>query len=132
MEDYLLTATLNAVLAQRLARRLCEGCKSGYRPEPALVEKLRLESLSGETDIRLWRAPGCPRCEHTGYRGRIPVAELMVLSGALRAAVMNRKDAAALRRLAIESGMQSMRRNGLGKALAGLTSLEEITRVTEA
>ena len=131
VEDYLLTATLNAVLAQRLARRLCEGCKAAYRPEPALVHRLRLDALANEPDIQVWRPVGCPRCEHTGYLGRIPVAELLLLSEPIRAAVMNREEAATLRRLAVDGGMHTMRHNGLRKALAGLTSVEEITRITE-
>ena len=131
VEDYLLSSTLNAVLAQRLARRLCPACKICYRPERALIEKLSLDRLAGAQDINLWRSAGCHRCEQTGYRGRLPIAELLVLSEPLRGAVMSRQDSAELQRLAIEAGMDTMKRDGLRKALSGLTTLEEVTRITE-
>lgn len=132
VEDYLLTSTVNAVLAQRLARRLCPACKTEYRPQRALVRSLGLDRLAANGDPRLLRSVGCGKCERTGYRGRIPLAEFLVLTDPIRAAVMSRRGAGELQSLAVNHGMQTMRQDGLRKALAGLTTIEEVARIADA
>jgi len=131
VDDYLLTSTIDGVLAQRLVRTLCPQCRVPYQPPEALVHELGLDRLSSERPLTLYRAGGCTACDNTGYRGRTTILELMVMSEALRRAVIARQDADTLRQLAQQEGMIDMRSDGLRKALAGLTSLEEVERVTQ-
>lgn len=129
VEDYLVTATVNGVAAQRLVRRLCDSCKSPYAPDSALAEHLGLSSAASR-DIRLYRPAGCAACNETGYRGRTAIMETLVMDDRLRRIVIERGDASAVHRAAVEAGMQTLYADGLEKALAGLTSIEEVLRVT--
>jgi len=126
VEDFLLTSTLAGVLAQRLVRRLCDECKSPYTPDEKLVSKL---SLTG--DETLYRATGCEECAHTGYRGRIMIHELLLISEPIRRLILAHADGASLEEKAIEMGMLSMRADGFSKARQGITSVEEIMRVIQ-
>jgi general secretion pathway protein E len=130
VEDYLLTSTLNAVVGQRLVRILCEDCRSAYEPLRETVEKTGLERVtSGDTPV-LYRATGCEQCNETGYRGRTAVLELIVVTDVIRRLVLQRADAVAIQRAAREEGMRTMYEDGLCKALAGTTTIEEVMRVT--
>ena len=132
VEDYLVVSTLRGIIAQRLARRLCRTCRESYVPEPELVRKLRLDELAeaaGVASIALYRARGCGACAGTGYMGRVGIYELMRPDDGFRKHVLHRPDAIALRDAALSAGMTPMLDDGLGKALAGITSLEEIGRV---
>ncbi|ROQ19124.1 type II secretion system ATPase GspE [Gallaecimonas pentaromativorans] len=131
VEDYLLTSTLNAVVGQRLVRLLCPHCKQGFAPLPELVEQLGLNRLPHPEPVRLYRANGCPQCQDTGYQGRIAIMELLVLSDALKALVLRRTDATSLLRQARSEGMLTMYEDGCIKAMAGLTTVEEVLRVTQ-
>jgi general secretion pathway protein E len=124
IEDYLLTSTLNAVLAQRLVRRLC-ACRTPYRPPPALAERLGLDG-----GARLWRPVGCAACAGTGYLGRTMVLELMVLDEAIHSLVLRHADAREIQAQAVQAGMRTMYAHGLIKALDGVTTIEEVIRVT--
>jgi general secretion pathway protein E len=130
VEDYLLTSTLNAVVGQRLVRILCEDCRTAYEPLRETVEKTGLERLaSGDTPV-LYRATGCEQCNDTGYRGRTAVLELIVMTDVIRRLVLQRADAVEIQRAAREEGMRTMYEDGLCKALAGTTTMEEVMRVT--
>jgi general secretion pathway protein E len=136
LEDYLLASVLRGVLAQRLVRRLCLACREPYEPMPELAARAGLAALapdgSGGRPV-LYRAVGCSACSGTGYHGRTAIAELLVLDETMHRLVLGRSDAASLRRAAVESaGMEEMRRDGLRKALAGVTSFEEVMRVAGA
>jgi general secretion pathway protein E len=129
LEDYLLTATLNGVVAQRLVRTLCLTCREPYVASRELMD--RLELATGQAGCtQLFRAAGCEACRGTGYRGRTPVVEILVVTEALRDAVMRRASAGELRTLASQSGMESMQQHGFRKALMGLTSIDEVLRMT--
>jgi general secretion pathway protein E len=132
VEDYLVTSSLNAIVAQRLVRRLCASCRAPFEPPQALLDQLRLPALAEGEPVSLFGAHGCAACEGTGYRGRTVIAEVLVISEAVRRAILERKDGKVLERLAIEEGMTSMKTDGLRKALAGITTIEEVTRVTFA
>jgi len=132
LEDYLLTSTLNGILAQRLVRVLCSHCRQSYQPVPELVAELGLRRLSEGDGLTLHRAVGCEQCSQTGYRGRQVIAELLVTSDPVRRAILARADGNEIQRIAIEQGMESMKTDGLRKALAGTTTIEEVTRVTQA
>ena len=143
IEDYLLTSTLGGILAQRLVRTLCRACRLAYTPDPALYAQLQQElpaadadnipqNNEGHTDIpHLYQANGCDACAHTGYRGRTVIGELLLLSDTLRSLVRKGADGKVIQQAAIRAGMDSMRTDGIRKALAGVTTVEEITRVTQ-
>jgi general secretion pathway protein E len=131
VEDYLVTSSVNAIVAQRLVRRLCPSCRAPFEPPQALIDRLGLAALA-ESPIALFAAKGCNACDGTGYRGRTVIAEVLVISEGLRRAILERKDGKELERLAMTEGMTNMKCDGLRKALAGVTTIEEITRVTFA
>jgi general secretion pathway protein E len=132
VEDYLVTSSLNAIVAQRLVRRLCASCRTRFQPPHALIDQLGLTALADGEPIVLFAAQGCAACGGTGYRGRTVIAEVLVISEAVRRAILERKDGKELERLAIQEGMTNMKTDGLRKALAGITTIEEVTRVTFA
>jgi general secretion pathway protein E len=129
VEPFLITTTLNAVLAQRLVRRLCPHCAEPYEPASAL-----LSSLSARSDApplqRLFRPVGCPACDQSGYRGRIALIELLTMNEEIAGLVLARAEARQLQRAAVSGGMRPMLEDGLIKAADGRTTLEEVLRVT--
>lgn len=130
VEDYLLTSTVNGIAAQRLVRRLCDHCKTPYEALPELVERLGLAAFVSEGPVILHRAVGCPDCNQTGFRGRSSVLEVLTMSDRLRQLVLSHAEAGQIRGAAIEEGMQPMYLHGMKKVLAGLTTVEEVLRVT--
>jgi general secretion pathway protein E len=129
VEDYLVTSTVNGVLAQRLVRKLCAHCRESYQALPELAAQLRLPADRGERPT-LYRAKGCERCQGSGYFGRIAVLEFLALSDQIRRLVLNRVTAQEIHRAAAEAGMRSMYEDGIEKAMQGITSIEEVLRVT--
>jgi general secretion pathway protein E len=130
VEDYLLTSTVVGILAQRLVRTLCEACKEPYVALPEMVEQLGLRRFSGAREITLHHAKGCPQCAQTGYTGRISIMEMLPMTDPLRSLVMKHATAGELRAQAIREGMLTMYEDGLRKAVRGITTLEEVLRVT--
>jgi general secretion pathway protein E len=131
VEDYLLTSTLDGILAQRLVRRLCPHCREAYRPEPQWLRETGIDRLGGDGTPQLYRAVGCPRCEQTGYRGRTTILELLVMNDAVRQVILEQRSADAIRDVAVREGMIPMREDGYKKALTGVTTVEEVERVTQ-
>ena len=130
VEDYLLTSTIIGILAQRLVRTLCPHCKEEYTALPELVEEIKLRRFTQEKDITLWHARGCKHCANTGYVGRVSILEMLPMTDSLRSMVMKHATATELRAEAIREGMLTMYEDGLRKALAGVTTFEEVLRVT--
>jgi general secretion pathway protein E len=130
VEDFLLTSTVNGVLAQRLVRVLCPQCRESFEPGEELVAELDLARLSDAGKVTLYRPVGCEACEGSGYRGRTCILELLVMSDAVRRTILDHGDATAIHAAAAAEGTTSMHEDGLRKALAGVTSVEEIERVT--
>jgi len=122
---YLVASTVDAILAQRLVRVVCRGC----REEFPLAKGNSRDSLLPESE---WRGRGCAHCHGTGYRGRTGIYELLIADDLLRAEVLRRGGAGDLRRIATTGGMQSLYEDGLRQVRAGLTTLEEVLRVTRA
>jgi general secretion pathway protein E len=116
VEDYLLTSTVNAVIGQRLVRVLCTHCRQPYR--------------SPRDGAALYRAAGCEHCNGTGYRGRTAVLELMPMCDRIRRLVLERAGTREIRAAACAQGMRTMHQHGMAKAHAGVTSVEELMRVT--
>ncbi|MCF7993801.1 MAG: Flp pilus assembly complex ATPase component TadA, partial [Chromatiaceae bacterium] len=135
VEDYLLTSTINGILAQRLVRRLCPHCRQPYQPLPELAAKIRDAGLmpdpGAEPPFQLYRAVGCKQCNHSGYRGRLVIAEVLLMSDRIRQAVLGHATAGEIHRIAVEEGMATMYRDGLRKAVDGRTTIEEVIRVAE-
>jgi general secretion pathway protein E len=124
---YLVASTVEAVLAQRLVRVVCAVCA---RDVPGDLAELRALGREGVTTVR--RGRGCPECRQTGYRGRTGIYELLIMSDEARAALVGRHGAGELRRLAIEQGMLTLRADGARLVELGLTTPDEVLRVTSA
>jgi general secretion pathway protein E len=129
-EDYLLTSTVNGILAQRLVRTLCPKCREAHPALPEVVEQMSLRRYVPEGEVTLYRPVGCPECAGTGYWGRICILEMLVMTDHLRSLIMRHATAGDLRSAAIMEGMETMFENGLRKSLAGVTTIEEVLRVT--
>ena len=128
VEPYLISSAVNAVLAQRLVRKICKECKEEYQPGQETREFL---TLQGFPDAPLYRGKGCDRCRKTGYSGRLGVYELMVMDDVLRDMVTANPDVIQLRKRCRERGLVTLREDGFRKVIKGLTSVDEILRVTE-
>jgi general secretion pathway protein E len=130
IEPYLITSSVNGVLSQRLVRRLCEHCKQPYQPDTKLAISCGLQRMGLRPD-RLFRSVGCENCRQTGYTGRCGIHELLVIDDRMRRAILDGLDAASLHNKATEAGMHTLYEDGLRKVAAGITSLDELLRVTE-
>ncbi len=141
IEPFLIASTVKCVIAQRLARKLCQRCIVSYDatvddlrkdlPED-VVEKFvgKAKKGKGAATVLLYKGKGCDNCNHTGYRGRIGVYEILEVSDAIRDLIMKNADAGAIAKLAIAEGMTTMFEDGVQKVLTGLTTMEEVIRVT--
>ena len=116
------------MLAQRLVRRVCATCRAPYEPE---ARDLLAIGVADATGVELFRGKGCEDCRGTGYRGRTGIYELFVINEEARGLILGKKPTGVIRRHAIEHGMVSLRDDGWAKARAGITTVEEILRVTQ-
>jgi general secretion pathway protein E len=130
VEDYLLTSTVIGILAQRLVRTLCPGCKESYTALPEVVDELGLRKFSTKSDVTLYHAKGCKDCGQTGFIGRVSILEMLPMSDHLRTHVMRHATSTELRAEAIKEGMVTMYEDGMRKAMNGVTTFEEVLRVT--
>lgn len=129
IEPFLVGAALNAVLAQRLVRRICVPCKHNVPVKPELVDFI---AMHGVTATTLAYGKGCSRCRETGYSGRQGLYELLVMDDHTRDAIARNPNVTEFRRTCSERGMVSLREDGFKKVISGITTVEEILRVTEA
>lgn len=131
LEPFLVTATLEGILAQRLVRRICVNCKTEFRPtEEQLMELNLLPEDVG--DKSFFYGKGCDQCNNTGYRGRQGLFEIMAMNDELRDLVMNHASTSVLREAAKRNGMHTLRENGLASIFDGITTIEEVVRETLA
>ena len=132
VEPFLTGSAVTAVLAQRLPRKLCTHCCEMYTPSIDELIKARVSpDVAAMTDgMALYRKRGCPRCNQSGYRGRIGIFQLMVMSEQLESLSATRAAREEIERAAISEGMRTLWDDGLAKVAAGLTSIEELARVT--
>jgi general secretion pathway protein E len=131
VEDYLMTSTLNGVTAQRLVRRLCPHCRTRAPAMPELVAQLGLERYAAAgQEIQLYHPQGCEHCNDTGYFGRSSLTEVLVMTDEIRRLILKRAESMELHRAAVQEGMRTMYDDGMAKALDGLTTVEEVLRVT--
>ena len=130
VQDYLLTSAVTAIQAQRLVRTLCTECREEYTPIDEIVERWGLDRFADDGKVTLHKPVGCDSCGGTGYTGRLAILEILMMSNEIRDLVLKRCDVGDIARLAAEQGMVTMRDDGLQKAVAGLTTIEEVLRVT--
>jgi type IV pilus assembly protein PilB len=131
VEPFLITSTVHCVVAQRLLRRICKDCKESYDAPDEVLEEIGLTPPAGEK-VTLYRGVGCATCSNTGYKGRMAIHEVMILSEDFKKGVLQRKSSADLKNLARAGGMQTLRECGVKKVLKGMTSVEELLRVAHA
>ena len=130
VEPFLLCSSVLAISGQRLVRRICPHCKEAYELAPEMAERVGLARLSPSGKFRLYRGKGCAECMNTGYFGRVVISEILVLTPKVREFILKRAGELKIKGVGREEGMVTMREDGLQKAMAGFTSLEEVLRVT--
>jgi general secretion pathway protein E len=147
VEPFLVASSLIALLAQRLVRTVCPECKRVRPPTEEEVSRLgmsmeQFRDLGGQTfgfddpqrppppPGMVYQSSGCPACMATGYSGRIGIFEMLLMDDVIRAMVLKDTDAATIKRIAVERGMRTLRMDGARKVIAGLTTIEEVMRVT--
>lgn len=128
IEPFLLAPSLIGIVAQRLARKICLECKESLSPKKAELERLGIPDAPDT--IRFSRGKGCPNCKGSGYKGRVAIHEVLVADEAIRALISERAPAAAIRDHAVHAGFIDMRMDGVRKIIKGITTLEEVLRVT--
>jgi len=128
IEPFLAASSIVGILAQRLVRTICPHCREAYQPEASILQKLGLDSQQAHT---FYRGVGCDHCMQIGYRGRSGIYELLSMSESVRSKLLANSDAASIRTSAINEGMVPLRQAGLQAARAGVTTLEEVVRVTQ-
>jgi len=129
VEPYMINSSMVCVMAQRLVRRICSYCKEKQVLKEELIESLKLD-LGKVKAPEFYRGKGCPHCFNMGYGGRIGIAEVLLLSTAVRELILSRAQERSIKDQARKEGMRTLREEGLSLALKGLTSLEEVLRVT--
>ncbi len=131
VEPYLASSSLIAIMAQRLVRKICPDCKQPYEPTPHELLELGIGDAA-LPDSQFVTGAGCDRCFHTGYRGRTGIYELMLVSGQIQDLIYKREPAGTIKKTALNTGMQTLRMDGARKVMAGITSVAEVLRVTQA
>ncbi|MBN2329307.1 MAG: Flp pilus assembly complex ATPase component TadA [Candidatus Omnitrophica bacterium] len=129
VEPFLITSAVTAVVAQRLIRKVCLDCKEPYKPDPALIREIGFDPAE-VGNINFFHGRGCAECNYTGYKGRIGIFELLLLSDEVKEQVLNRDSSAVIFRQARKDGMRTMREDGWEKVLQGLTTVEEVLSST--
>lgn len=130
VEPFLICSSVLAIVAQRLLRRICSSCKEPVEILKPIADKVGLTRLYPGQNIQLFRGKGCKKCFNTGYKGRVGITEVLVLSPKIRESILGRAGEFRIKDQARKEGMRTMREDGLTKAMEGLTTLEEVLRIT--
>ena len=130
IESFLVTSSVLAILAQRLVRTICTDCREEYTPDKESLQSIGIDPDMAEGRT-FYRGKGCPSCLNTGYLGRTGIFELMMLDDRVKNLILKTSDANAIKRRAVEQGMITLRQDGAQKVLDGITTIEEIFRVTQ-
>ena len=129
VEPFLLSSSINAILAQRLVRIICPHCKEAYTPDEEALLKL---GITPETPIQqVYKGRGCAKCHHTGYKGRCGIFELLLMDHEMKHMILTTANANAIKEQAIKNGMITLRQDGAMKVLQGITTIEEVFRVSK-
>ena len=129
IEPFLISSALLGVLAQRLARRICDKCKEEYIPSDEVLKTLGLENMIAK-GVKFNRGKGCQYCAQSGFKGRVGIFELLCVSPAIQDLVLRKASAEEIRLAAIKEGMETLRKTAVDKLLSGLISAEEVIRIT--
>jgi type IV pilus assembly protein PilB len=127
VEAYLVSSALDSIVAQRLARRICTRCRQPREATPEMVEQMGFDWDEGPMTI--YDAVGCKVCSETGYRGRVSINEILLVSEEIQRMAVERRPSDEIARVAIEQGMRTLRQDGMEKVRQGMTTLEEVLRV---
>ncbi len=130
LEEYLLSSTVNGILAQRLVRKLCPECKQAYPAPEAVIKEMHLHKFTNAENIQLYKAVGCEACGDIGYKGRQAIIEFLPMTDSIRKNIMAHEEAGIIQQQAIHDGMLTIYEDGILKALNGVTTLDEVLRVT--
>ncbi len=131
VKSYLVASAVRAILAQRLVKKICSHCKEQVKPKNEVIEFLKIKP-EGIKDISFYQGRGCDRCSHTGYLGRVAIFELLVLNDEICELIYKKVSSNIIRERARQCGMSTLREDGLRKAFQGITTLEEVIRVTQS
>jgi type IV pilus assembly protein PilB len=131
VETFLVASAIDAIVAQRLARKLCERCRLAYQPDEAELFAAGYPEWLWPEITELYRANGCPACSNTGYRGRIGLYEVMQMTEEIERMTVERASSDSIKAVAIQQGMMPLRDDGLEKTRMGITSIEEVARVVK-
>ena len=134
IEPFLVSSSVEAVFAQRLVRILCPKCKEAYTPDSAFLKKIGFDKGvrdKGSGKLTLYRAKGCEECMHTGYKGRTGIYELFLITDEIKKLILERTSTDVIKKKAISLGMRTLRQDGWHKVIDGITTIDEVLRVSE-
>jgi type IV pilus assembly protein PilB len=129
LESYLIAASLEGVLAQRLLRKVCKTCKTSYEPDQQIMNMLQVDPLT-IADKHVYYGKGCPECNRSGYRGRQGLFEFIRVNDSLRDLITEKAPTLVIKQKAIENGMRPLREDGMRCIFDGLTTIEEVLKYT--
>ncbi len=132
VEPYLASSSLIAIIAQRLVRKVCPDCKKHSEPAAHELRELGLGEIEANNGTKFFVGTGCEKCFQTGYRGRTGIYEILMVSGEIQDLIYKKKTAGTIKKTALEAGMKTLRMDGARKVLAGITTVSEVLRVTQA
>lgn len=133
-ENFLLASTMNAIVGQRIVRKICSVCKESFPPPPQIVEEMKKvlgKLYPDSTDVKIYRGKGCMECANSGYMGRMGIFEVLPVSQKIAHLILEHPDSATIESQAVLEGMITMKQDGYIKALAGITTIEEVIRVAQ-
>jgi type IV pilus assembly protein PilB len=129
IEPFLIASSTIGIMAQRLARKVCDRCRKPYAATPELLKSLGMATTG---DVTFYHGEGCPVCKNTGYKGRVGIYELLEINEAIRGLIVAKASSAAIKNAAAQTGFKTLRQEGLIRVASGVTTLEEVLRVTQA
>lgn len=132
IEPFLVASSVECFIAQRLVRVICPDCKKEIKPSKEVLRELGVSEIKDVAKIKFYEGAGCDDCKHTGYMGRTAIYEILIIDNDIRDLIMARKSADAIKKLAMEHGMRTLRQDGWEKIKLGITTPAEVMRVTEA
>ncbi len=128
IEPFLVSSSVVAMIAQRLVRKICQNCRKAYQPSAEEYEKM---GLPPDSKHSFFKGPGCSECLNTGFKGRSGIYEILVLDDEIRNMILSKADSTQIKAMALSKGMSSLREDGARRVIAGLTTTEEVLRVTQ-
>ena len=135
IEPFLVSSSISAVLAQRLVRVICSKCKESYRPEEVFLDEIGFKSALKKRGLKnstFYKGKGCEKCMHTGYKGRTGIYELLLVYDRIKRLILQRTSTEVIKEEAVKLGMKTLREDGWDKVIEGVTTIDEVLRVTEA